>query len=330
MMWRLLRQNWLLWLSALLCLLVAIAFPKSPATATETATTSAPELVLTSSSHNHDEELLLTSEFLAPDLRDILERGELIVAMRGLDTPPFIMTDDRNGDRCPALASLSILEADDRRLCGIDVEIAIGLARALGVKLRVDRSQSDFNDVVNLVYHGQADLAISKLSWSLNRAARLRFSQPYLRMRQSLLVNRLQLEKAARDRDKVEVIQTLAGQKVGVIKDTQYSLFAKRLFPDASIVEFPTWEMVLEAVNEGTIVAAFRDEMEVKKVVMDDPKASLALQTVAFTDTQDLIAAILPWNKPQLLSFVNGYLTLEQLDFTADEILDKYVTDGKS
>ncbi|WP_071518577.1 transporter substrate-binding domain-containing protein [Geitlerinema sp. PCC 9228] len=275
-------------------------------------------------------------EFLSPDIRKILERGQLIVAMRGIDTPPFFMSDSGDGSRCPKPTKninisvlgntrLNAVRGEERRLCGLDVEIAIGLAEALKVDLLIDRTQTDFNKVVDLAYRGKADMAISKLSESLSRSVKVRFSQPYIRMRQGLLVNRLQLERAAKNQNKAELIQSLAGQKIGVIQNSQFVRYAKNWFPEASIEEFPTWDEVVAAARKGEIMAAFRDEIEVKKIILNRPQESLAFTTVAFTDTQDLIAIALPWNYTHLWNFVNTYLTHQNIDYTADEFIDKYI-----
>src|SRR5690349_21980735 len=85
---------------------------------------------------------------LAPEFARIVNRGELVVAMLGVDQPPFFET--RNG-----------------RLQGIDVDIANEMAAKLGVQVRFNRDAKTFDGVVSLLANGDADLAISKLSRTL-------------------------------------------------------------------------------------------------------------------------------------------------------------------
>ena len=85
------------------------------------------------------------------DIARIVARGTLVVAMRAEDTPPFFY--QRDG-----------------QLQGVEVEMARALARELGVALRVDRSPTSFNAVVDAVARGQADLGLSKLSRTLAEA----------------------------------------------------------------------------------------------------------------------------------------------------------------
>ncbi|MEL7476037.1 MAG: peptidoglycan-binding protein, partial [Cyanobacteria bacterium J06555_12] len=80
------------------------------------------------------------------------------------------------------------------------------------------------------------------------------------------------------------------------------------------------------ALVRGELLAALRDEMEVKKVVLGDPRTALLLKTAIFTDTQDLIAAMVAWNKPQLRSYVNHYLQLNEPVSSADDLIERYPT----
>jgi polar amino acid transport system substrate-binding protein len=240
------------------------------------------------------------------DIDRVLKRGELIIAMLGIDNSPFFE------------------RTTDGKLSGLDVDLGRSIAEELGVKVRFDRSPKTFNAAVDLVQQQKADLAISKLSISLKRARQVKFSQPYVTMRQGLLVNRLQLAKrTSAGLTPEEAIKNLDG-KVGVIKGTQYSLFARRRFPKATVVEFPKWDDVINAVGKGDILAAFRDELEIKKVVLKQPNFALQVQTVAFSDTTDLLAVIGHWQSSQLIDFVNYDLSLNKLSYTADQLIKRY------
>ncbi|MBW4485703.1 MAG: ABC transporter substrate-binding protein [Tildeniella torsiva UHER 1998/13D] len=241
---------------------------------------------------------------MPPDMQRILDRGKLTVAVLGQDNAPFFMQ-------------------TDEQLGGLDIQLARALADQLGVSLEITRSAQTFDQVVDTVYGQKADLAISKISRTLKRAQRVRFSRPYLRMRQGLLVNRLQMAEQTQGRSMVETIRDLRGQ-VGVIKGSSYVGFLKQKFPQATIVEYPTWEDIVEAVVRGDILAAYRDELEVKKVVRTRPDAALQLQTIALTDTQDSLAVVLPWGSAHLLAFVDQYLDTLTAQYTVDTVLDEY------
>ncbi|HSM81127.1 MAG TPA: ABC transporter substrate-binding protein [Nodosilinea sp.] len=243
---------------------------------------------------------------MPPDIQQILARGRLTVAVLGQDNAPFFV--EREG-----------------QLGGLDIQLARALADQLGVALEITRAAETFDEVVDTVYGQKADLAISKISRTLKRAQRVRFSRPYLRMRQGLLVNRLQLAEQTQGRSMVEAIRDLRGQ-VGVIQGSSYVGFLQQRFPQAAIVEYPTWEDTVEAVVRGDILAAYRDELEIKKVVRTKPDAALQLQTIALTDTQDALAVVLPWSSHHLLAFVDQYLDTLSAQYTVDTVLDEYAS----
>lgn len=242
---------------------------------------------------------------MPPDIQRIIDRGSLIVALLDTDNPPFFMAGE--GDR----------------LDGLDVKLATDLAHGLGVRLEFNRSATTFNEVVDNVFKHHADIAISKISRTMSRIQRVRFSDPYLRMRQGLLVNRLRLAQQTHGRSVPETIRALQGQ-VGVIEGSSYVGFLNQKFPDATVVEYPTWDDTVNAVARGEVLAAYRDELEIKKVVRSSPNAALQMETIALTDTEDPIAMVLPWNSTHLLAMVNQYLDTERLEHSAETVLQDY------
>lgn len=242
---------------------------------------------------------------VAPDIQRILDRGTLIVAMTSFDVPPFFMTDA------------------DGRFYGLDVSLAEGIAQAMGVEVEYNRNGNTFNEVVDIVVRGEADLAISKLSLTMARAMRVRFSTPYLVLRHGLLVNRLDLAKLAKGKEVVDVIRDFDG-RVGVLANSSFVDYAAEFFPKAKVQQFKSWDPdLVNAVSQGEISIAYRDELEIKKVIRGNPTVALNLRTVIIDDTRDDIAIAVPWDSEQLLAFVNLYLSrLKPL--TVNGLLDQY------
>jgi len=293
-----------------------IAGPEtSSALAGATATLAAGNLVQTADiaqfqireeTTNANREQPASSALMPPDIRRILDRGQLVVAVLNQDNPPFFLSNPVG------------------ELLGSDVRIAQQLAAQLGVELTFNRNAQTFNQVVDEVYEHRADLAVSKISRTLQRAQKVSFSAPYLNMRQGLLVNRLQFAEKAKGDNTAEMLRTLEG-KIGVIKGSSYGGFAKQKFPQATVVEYATWPDVVQAVTRGDIIAAYRDELEVKKIILNNPDASLQFQTIALTDTQDPLAVVLPWDSRHLHDFVNQFLEGVDQNTTVDSLLDDYI-----
>jgi polar amino acid transport system substrate-binding protein len=270
----------------------AVAAGIAPASVVATAPASAPVTTSTGLVRLPDGRLL------APEFAQIASRGELVVAMLGVDQPPFF-------------------EVQDGKLTGFDVDLAHELAQKLGVKVRFNRQAKTFDDVVNLLASGQADIAISKLSRTLPRAELISFSTPYVTLHRALLINRVKFAQLAHGRPVTEVIRAYDGT-IGVVANSSYSDYVLANFPHAKVIGYPTWDGLLRALNAGDVTAAYRDEFEVKHVLKTDPTASLRLRVITLEDLDDTIAIGVNVSAPALLAFVNQFLVerSQKLDAT--------------
>jgi polar amino acid transport system substrate-binding protein len=238
---------------------------------------------------------------LAPAFARIASRGELVVAMLGIDQPPFF-------------------EVQDGRLTGFDVDLANEIAQKLGVKVRFNREAKTFDDVVNLLASGQADIAISKLSRTLPRAELISFSSPYVTLHRALLINRVKFAQLAHGRLVPDVIRAYDGT-IGVVANSSYSDYVLANFPHAKVLSYPTWNALLSALNVGDVTAAYRDEFEVKHVLKTDPTASLRLRVITLEDLNDTIALGVNVSAPELLAFVNQFLVERSTKLDANTLL---------
>ncbi len=238
---------------------------------------------------------------LAPDIARIVNKGELVIAMLGVDTPPFFST---KGDT----------------LVGLEVDLARAIAKELKVSVRFDRSAKTFNEVVDIVARGDADLGVSKLSRTLARAQRISFSDPYLRLAHSFILNRVRFAEYAGAMPLPSAIRQYKGS-LGVLAKSSFDDYAQRNFPQADIREYPNWEEVLKAVQTGQIIAAYRDEFEVKRVLRSDPTLSLTLRTVTFKDLEDTLGIAVGIQDTVLLSFINQFLSQSSEKLTIDVVL---------
>ena len=232
----------------------------------------------------------------------IIERGELRVGMHAFDQVPFFYRENQTTK-------------------GTDAELAEDIAQALGVSLRLVRSADSFDGVVNQTVFGEVDLSISKISRTLARSKRVSFSSPYATFRQAFLVNRLEFAKIEGGRSLREVLINFDA-KIGVIARSSFATFARQNFPDATIVEYPTYQDVVNAVIGGEGAAGYRDEFEVKKVLQSDPSLSLILRTVTFDDLVDTIGVAVSLENPSLLGFVNMFLEQKYRPLTIEHLLE--------
>ena len=232
---------------------------------------------------------IVTPSVVPPDIARVHARGELVVAMLGIDNPPFFY-----------------LRSDE--LVGLEVDLAKDIAKELKVEIRFDRSAKTFNEVADLVARGEADLGISKLSRTLARAQRVHFTTPYLTLNHALILNRLEFARISGNKTASEIIKNFKGS-LAVINKSSFADFAARNFPNAEIKAYANWAEVLDALKSGKVTGAYRDEFEIKRLLKIDPTLSLTLRTITLTDLDDTLGIAVNIKDVTLLSFVNHLLS---------------------
>jgi len=240
---------------------------------------------------------------LAPDIARIIIRGELVVALLSANTPPFV--DEKNGN-----------------LVGVDIKLVEQIGRELKVPIRFDRSSKTYDEVVQLVASGQADLGVSKLARTLKRAQSVLFSAPYMRLEHALLINRLAFASMAHHQTVTHAVQNFTGT-IGVLAGSAWEEFARRNFVKATVVPYPTWAKVVDAVKKGQVVAAYRDAIEVRSIMQADPGLALTLRTVSFSDLESVLCVMVGSRDAVLLSFVNEIVASQTEQPTVSKLLNQ-------
>lgn len=244
----------------------------------------------------------LGTHYLSQDIARIIESGELVVAISGIDTPPFFF--ERDGE-----------------LVGLEVEMAKALAKALDVSVRFNRQAQSFDEVIDIIVRQEADIGISKLSRTLSRARKVRFSQPYLTLNHALAINRAAFADIATD-DSIERVVHHFNGAIGVIEHSSFAYFAQHNFPDAEIRAYPRWSDVVQALMNGEVIAAYYDEFAVQQLLQSDLTTSLNLYTFTFVDQQDTLGIAVGANDTMLLDFVNIFLEKYHQPLTIDILLE--------
>ena len=246
---------------------------------------------------------------LPPDIAAIKKKNVLIVAMTKKDVPPFFSGDAEN-------------------VRGLDVEIARRIGVLLGVPVEFRRDAESFAEVVEQVRDGRADLAVSKLSVTGPRLLTVRFSEPYIKLKQAMIINRLWLSQNSQGREVYEVLRTFNG-KISFIKNSSYDTFARANFPKAVYLPEESWDTIINNVTNGKIAAGYRDEFEIKKISFEKPEAAITTKTVTISDSIDNIAVAVNNNSIQLLSVVNYVIRNEYSNIDTKKLMDRYKAEKK-
>lgn len=241
---------------------------------------------------------------LAPDFERIFKNGRLVVALYAQDRPPFFQ------------------EGFSGELEGFDVDFSRDLAARMGVKVEFLREAKSFDAVIHLVETQRADLAISKLSSTLSRAMRVRFSAPYLFLKQTLLIHRKQAAKLHQRSNESSYLDHRQA-KIGTLEKTAYEAYLKQLFPRAQHILYKDKKDLFQEVLKGNITAIMIDNSEVDNFIGKEPKAALYLQ-VSILKNKDPLAIALHWQDSLLHQWVNFYIQEIIREGTMKKLQQKY------
>jgi polar amino acid transport system substrate-binding protein len=237
--------------------------------------------------------------------------GKLTVAVFFEDVVPFFYADA------------------DGKLVGVDPSLAEDIAEKLGVTLEYNRAAATFDGLIDEVVEGRADMAISLLSDTLERATRASFSDSYVSVRQFLLINRLQLGRlVAADPERANDIPALLdspSSRIGVIGGTSYVGFVAEDFPKAQSVAFDTWGDMLAAVKSGDLVALMYDEIEIGNWRLADSAGAVELRPYHLAGHPDTIAIAMRPGDSDLKAWVDLYLAKVRNSGFLDQVLNIYL-----
>ncbi|MFW6306440.1 MAG: substrate-binding periplasmic protein [Bacillota bacterium] len=240
------------------------------------------------------------------DIQRIIDRGKLIFGLYYEDMPPFFMTDDEG------------------ELYGVDIDLARSIAEEFGVDIEFNREAKSYQELFEKVVNEEVDVVIAKFSKTFNRAKQINYTEPYVTFRWALMVNSEYATSKNITEYPMTYLKKADGIKVGVKEATSYVEFAKDLFPLADVVQFETWQGAIKALREGQVNAAMYDENEVIKSLYKDPDIALFSSIYILKDKKDFISMAVPRESEQLLFWLNYYIDNYSIDYSVDDLLNKY------
>ncbi len=268
-------------------------------------------------------------EPLPPDIIRIREAGELRVAQFDGTRPGFFFFVEGAMLDAAKKAGVEIYDYDGKCLVGHDVEMALSLAREIGVPLRIVRSYPDFSATVAGVARGEADIAMTKLSKTLARAVTAELTRPYFRADITVIMNRV-----AEDRlppgggGAADVLARLAadGKSVlGVIPGTSQMQWTHTVFPGIALKEYPDQDALFEGVRGGEVSAVLYEEFEARRFFRLWPDMALSCRMITHPYLTDLMIYATRPGDEGMKRLVDAWLDRRRM-LSTDEILDRFET----
>jgi polar amino acid transport system substrate-binding protein len=236
------------------------------------------------------------------DTREVIARGIIRVAITKFDLPAFHW------------------RKSDGELAGPEIDLARVIGRLLKVGVEFIDDCPTFDAVIEAVASGRADIGISKLSQTPHRVLRVRFSNPYLTLRQAFLFDRVFIGVQAAGHPPETALRKFSGT-IGVIARSEYVDFARRNFRDAQISELQSWEDSVESLVNSRVDAIYRDELEVRRILKKNPALHVRFGSVAFTDQKSFLSIAICETCARLQEFINYQIAENRVPFTLPGLL---------
>ena len=232
---------------------------------------------------------------LSPDstLAGVLDRGRLRVCFEA-GYLPFEMIATRGG-----LRERSLRPADERRggqitqFGGFDIDIAREMARELGVDFAPVNTR--WTSIIPSLTLGRCDIIISGMSVTEARRERVDFSDPYMQVGQTVLLNKARADDVTTYADLNDPAFSVASKPGTTGEDA-----VRRFMPDADYRPYSTELEAAEAVASGEVDAFVYDRPfnatfvalhgADNVVFLDDPFTDEAIAFAVRKDDSDFLA----------------------------------------
>lgn len=211
----------------------------------------------------------------------IVSRGEIRIGMSG-NQPPFSMR-NREG-----------------KLIGMDVDLARGLARTMGVEAKL--MTMPFKELLPALKKGEIDIVISGMTMTSERNLKVAFAGPYFISGKAALSKSKVLSSA---NDPTDVNKPL---RMVVLAGSTSELFAQRELPEVELVPAVDYDAAVQMVLRDEVNAMIADYPVCILALYQHPNAGLAttLSTISF----EPIGIALSPEAHLLTNVVQNYLTL--------------------
>ena len=243
---------------------------------------------------------------ISEDIAIILARGEIRIAMTEEYWPPFFYLNK------------------NKELVGLDIDLATELANKLGVRVKFLREAKTFDEIVDMVVDRRADIAVSYLSDTLERAKLVRFTPPYVQLKPAILVNR-QLATISRRGTNLSKLLNHPKAKIGVTKGSSAEYFATVNYPLSQTIPYDTWQDITNDIAKEKLLAGVSDEIDARSWQTLNPEGAIEIESFVLKGPPDTLAIAVNLKDVQLHFWINQFIALNRADGTLFELHKKYI-----
>ncbi len=236
----------------------------------------------------------------AADIEEIVTAKVMRVGLPADENPPYIMG------------------APGSPLQGLEGDLIAEIAKRLGVRAEFVRTARSPKELLAQLADSRVDLAIGQLPDSLEWARTVRFTRPYLLIREVCLVDRLTSAKAGG----FERLIAGASARIAVPASSAVLPSAREEFGDRILVS-PTLAAAVNLVLSRAAAGAMVDEVSAARWLEDNPVAGLRIESAMRRDRRTGLAIAVSWSSEELHAWINLCLEKCVLDGTMNSLIAK-------
>lgn len=244
---------------------------------------------------------LSTQAFAGDTLQRVNDFKVLKVGMSG-NQPPMTMTNREGG------------------LMGFDVDLATALAMAMNVKLEI--KPMPFGELLGALEQNKIDMVISNVSITPERTERVSFVGPYMMSGMSLLTKKASAMGNITSTDDFN----RSDLKLIALADSTHASFIKTAAPEATLVEFGSYDEGVAMLIDGKADAMVADMIQCILAVMRYPDAGLV--TLEKPLTIEPIGIAVSRSDPQFFNLVDNFLRAYEKTGVLTQLRQKWFEDN--
>jgi len=233
-------------------------------------------------------------------LQRVIDFQVLKVGMSG-NQPPLTMTNREGG------------------LMGFDVDLAQALAMAMNVKLEI--MPMPFGELMAALEEDEIDMVLSNMSITPERTEMVSFVGPYMMSGMSILTKDSVLGKISSTEE-----FNRKGLKLLALSNSTHAAFVKKVAPDATLIEFPSYDEGVAMLIEGKADAMVADMTQCVLAVLRFPEAGLT--TLSKPLTVEPIGIAISKDDAQFFNLVDNYLRAYEKTGVLTQLRKKWFEDN--
>jgi polar amino acid transport system substrate-binding protein len=204
------------------------------------------------------------------------------------------------------------VDAQSKKIIGLDVDYAQELAKRLHVKLKIVPT----NPVnrVPLLTSGKVDLVIDNFTITEERAKAVNFSIPYFAVGTQFIAKKGFLKSP----------DQLRNLRIGVDKGTTNEIQLRQHYPTATLIAYDESPFGLTALRNGQVQVFAQDGPALVGLLANMPDRD-EYEIPPFSISQDYIGIGLPKDEKALTDYINDTLRQIEADGTAEKIYDAWL-----